>query len=251
MLSRFFVYTNLIFQDGAKCVYIFEQDVLQQALEKLTLEIQESKSLDVGNNQMVAFVCLKAPPCGQYSMLHQKKIFGDYKLTSLDALESARLATLLYLQEMGIIFVDDINLSEVTKYEIKLAECQQKLLAASNFTNMFQQEIESLKTKLDSAYQENQKLAVATKALIPPAKDVKKEESTSETFNTTKQVCTPPSIDHRSNHRLLQHRKRSSSHDANVKRTILKTLSTADSKPQSSNSGNASHSTDSVEYGTN
>jgi regulator of replication initiation timing len=109
------------------------------------------------------------------------------------------------------------------------------LFAASNFVNMFQQQIESLKAKLDSAYQENQKLAAATKAfdskkevLITPAKDVKKEESTSETFNTMKQVCTPPSIDHR----LLQRKKRPNSHGANVKRAILKTLSTDDSKPQ-------------------
>jgi len=136
-------------------VYISKENVLQQALEKLALEIQESKSFDVGNNQMVSFVSLNVPSCGQYSMLHQKKIFGDYNLMALDALESARLATLLYLQDMGIIFVDDINLSELTKYKTKLAECQWKLLAASNFAGMFQQEIESLKAKLGSAYQEN------------------------------------------------------------------------------------------------
>jgi hypothetical protein len=82
--------------------------------------------------------------------------------------------------------------------------------------------------------------------LITPAKDVKKEESTSETFNTMKQVCTPPSIDHR----LLQRKKRPNSHGANVKRAILKTLSTDDSKPQSSNNENASHSTHNMKYGT-
>lgn len=78
-------------------------------MEKLALEIQESKSFDVGNNQMITFVCVTDLWCGQYSTLYQK-IFGDYKLIAEDALVSAILATLFYLQKI---------------------ECQRKLLDAS------------------------------------------------------------------------------------------------------------------------
>jgi hypothetical protein len=66
---------------------------------------------------------------------------------------------------MGVIYVDDINLSEVAKYEAKLADCQRKLLAAADWANMFQKETECLKAKLDSARKEDEKHVAAAKVV--------------------------------------------------------------------------------------
>jgi hypothetical protein len=78
-------------------VYISRENVLQQALKDLSLEMQEIRTCAIGKDQIIASVCINAPPFGKYCMLYQKKIFGDYKLTAEAALESAKLATLLHL----------------------------------------------------------------------------------------------------------------------------------------------------------
>jgi uncharacterized protein (DUF3084 family) len=98
--------------------------------------------------------------------LQQRKFYGDYKLTEEDALESAKLAALLYLQKSGIIVVDDINLTELTQCKAELTDCQYKLLAASSWANTFQEHTETLKTELALVREENKKLIDASKVLL-------------------------------------------------------------------------------------
>jgi len=186
-----------------KLVYVSKEGVLRQALEKLSLKINECRTCAVGNGEIIGSICIDAPPHGQYSLLHNRKIFGDYKSTKEDALESAILAALVYLQKMGLIFVDDINQSEVRKYEAKLTDCQSKLLAASNWANMFQEQTEQLQSELAVAHKDNENLIQQIKAFGP-----KKDEPTAETTDTEKnmhalqvihvkkETSTPPPSDH-------------------------------------------------------
>jgi len=145
-------------------MYICKEEILQEALKSISLEICESKTCVIGDGEIGGSICIDAPSHGPYSMLHRKKIFDDWKSTEEDALESARLAALLYLQKTGLIFVDDINQNELTKCEAKLLDCRRKLLAASNWANMFQEETEALKMKLAVAYEENEKMVEKNKA---------------------------------------------------------------------------------------
>jgi len=132
------------------------------------------------------------PTGWRVSMLHQKKMFGDYKLTAEASLESAKLATLLHLQKIGVIYVDDINLGEVAKCEAKLAACQRELLAATDWATMFQEETECLKAQLDSICTKDEKLTAAAKTF-----SVKKEELIPQQANIKEgvsdaQSSTPP-----------------------------------------------------------
>lgn len=205
-----------------KCVYISKENVLQQALESLSLNMQEIRSCTVGNDQVIASVCIDAPAHGKYSMLHQRRIFGDYKLTTEAALESARLATILHLQKIGVIYVDDVNFCEITRCEAKLADCQRKLLAASNWANMFQEETECLKGKLDSACKENEKLIAAAKVLSVKKEELVPQETNIKQEASAAQTSTPPPSDHDTATRFLQRKKRTISHETGVKRTLFK-----------------------------
>jgi hypothetical protein len=165
------------------------------------LEIHEIRTCAIGIDHIISSVCINAPPVGEYSMLHQKKIFGDFKLTAEAALESARLATLLHLQKIGVIYVDDINLGEVAKCEAKLAACQRELLAATDWVTMFQEEAECLKAQLDSICTKDGKLVATAKA-----SSVKKEELIPQQANIKKEVSdaqssTPPPSDRHMNAR--------------------------------------------------
>jgi hypothetical protein len=128
--------------------------------------MHESWARTVGNDQVIASVCIDVPANVHYPSLHQKTFYGDYKLTEEDALESAKLAALLYLQKAGIITVDDINLSELTQCRADLANCQYKLLAASSWATTFQERVEALKAELALAHEENKKLSAASKVLL-------------------------------------------------------------------------------------
>jgi hypothetical protein len=65
----------------------------------------------------------------EISFVTAEEILRRYKLMEKDALESAKLVALVYLQNAGIIFIVDINLSELTKCEAELADYKYKPLA--------------------------------------------------------------------------------------------------------------------------
>jgi hypothetical protein len=65
----------------------------------------------------------------EISFVTAEEILRRYKQMEKDALESAKLVALVYLQNAGIIFIVDINLSELTKCEAELADCKYKPLA--------------------------------------------------------------------------------------------------------------------------
>jgi len=46
----------------AKCVYISRENVLQQASKYLSLEMQEIRTCAIGKDQIIASVCINAPP---------------------------------------------------------------------------------------------------------------------------------------------------------------------------------------------
>jgi len=81
-------------------VYICKEEILQRALKSISLEIYKSRTYTIGDSEIVGSICIDAPSYGPYSMLHRKKIFGDWKSTKEESLESARLATLLYLKKI-------------------------------------------------------------------------------------------------------------------------------------------------------
>jgi hypothetical protein len=156
------------------------------------LEIHEIRTCAIGIDHIISSVCINAPPVGEYSMLHQKKIFGDYKLTAEAFLESAKLATLLHLQKIGVIYVDDINIGEVAKCEAKLAACQRELVTATACATMFQEEAVCMKAQLDSICTKDEKLFATTKE-----SSVKKEDFIPQQANIKKEVSdaqssTPP-----------------------------------------------------------
>ena len=68
----------------------------------------------------------------KYPLLQQRKLDGDFKHTKEEALESANLAALVYLRNASIIFVDEINLTELIKCEAWFVSFQRRLLAASS-----------------------------------------------------------------------------------------------------------------------
>ena len=89
------------------------------------------------NARSNGYVRVDVPVHDHHPLLQEREFFGDYKLTEEGALESENVAALLYLQKSGIIYVDDINSSELTSCQVELANYQHKLLAASSWAIMF------------------------------------------------------------------------------------------------------------------
>ena len=134
-------------------------------MKTLGLKVHGVKACIVGNDEIIGSVCIDVPRHEQQPTLHKRTFFGDYKLTEEDALESAKLAALVYLQKAGVIVVDDINLTELNKREAELADCHRKLLAASSWANLCQGQTEALQAELATVREENKNLLAKTKVI--------------------------------------------------------------------------------------
>ncbi|CAM0949879.1 unnamed protein product [Alopecurus aequalis] len=171
-------------------ICVRKQFVLKDALHALSLKMFEAMTLPVGNGQLLGSVYIDVPTHDEYPSLQKRRFYGDYKLTEEDALESAHLASLLYLQKSGIIVVDDVNLNELRNCEAKLVAYQHKLLAASSWATMFQERAESVQAKLAIAEQGIKKL----RKEIPPQQPlaIKEEPIPQAASVVKKEVSTPP-----------------------------------------------------------
>lgn len=174
-------------------------------------------------------VIIDVPPHGPYTTVQTQKFSGDYKLTKDDALESTKLAALVYLQSTGIILVDDINLDELKKREVELAECQQKLYAASSWATLLKERTEFLQSQLNLAREENRRL-VATGKLVkvkhevstPGSLKIKTEASTTASVSIIENASTPPSVESEGGSSLLDPGKQHGLRTGNTKRKLFK-----------------------------
>jgi len=169
-------------QNSCNHVYISREGIFKQVLQDLDLEVHEVRSCAVGNGQMVGSVCIDVPAHEQHLTLYRQLFFGDYALTERGALESAKLAVLVYLQKTVIILVDDVNLAELFKCQSELQNSQHKLLAVSSWVNLFQERAESLQNELAIAHAQ-------IKSLLGKAK----------MFHTKEETKDPGLTDHKTN----------------------------------------------------
>jgi len=209
-------------------LYISKEKVLEEAMHLLSLKIHDSRACAIGNDQVIGSICIDVPAHGEHPAL-KRKFFGDYKVTEADALESARLAALIYLQHACIILVDDVNHIELTEYKTKLTECHRKLQTTSSWVTLFQERAETLQKQLDAAHEENKKLVDAAKVsvvkkeeLSPQSADLKTAVLPLPTVGVKQEMASPTPADNETGGSLSRRGKKRAFHESNARRVLFK-----------------------------
>lgn len=100
-------------------VTISSEYVLKKAAEKLGVSIHEYNITSLDGDDITASVTMDVPPHKHGPVMKRQEFYGGWTKCGNQAKESACLAALTYLQDVGLIVVHDTNFLEMKEYKRK------------------------------------------------------------------------------------------------------------------------------------
>lgn len=124
------------------CVTISRQFILERAIEIIGGTIHRFTFTDTGSDELDVSVSIDLPP-------HSKSVVATCKQFHGPCIESTCVAALVYLQNTGIVNIDDANFTE-------LKTCKRKLQAEKFWSSALYDRAEALRDQLSSLTAVNQ-----------------------------------------------------------------------------------------------
>lgn len=104
--------------------------VLKQAVATLGLTVDQATTYEEGTDNLLGWIKIHVPAHINMPRLETGDFCGDYCPSVEEAIESASLAALFYMQKHNLIVIDDINLFQLRK-------CKKALIRAKIMVRYF------------------------------------------------------------------------------------------------------------------